>query len=45
MKEKKIVFEKLTVEEKDRVVGGNSPQGMRVCLGGPEVPIPIEGGC
>ncbi len=32
MKEKKIVFEKLTVEEKEKILGGtNTPQGSREC--------------
>ena len=45
MKAKKIVFEKLTVEEKERTVGGNSPQGMPECMeGGSHPPLPIEGG-
>jgi hypothetical protein len=34
MKEKKIVFEKLTVEEKERIVGGiDNPQPGQECQG------------
>ncbi len=45
MKEKKVVFEKLTVEEKERIVGGDSPHGTPEYIEGPPVAKPKGHGC